>query len=94
MKLLSGLNHPNVLGYIDSFMHKNHLCIITELCERGDMYNNLKARKKYLSEDEVVDWFIQICNALHYIHRHKVLHRDLKTQNVFLTKARAGCCNP
>ena len=85
VKLLSQLNHPNVLGYIDSFMHKNHLCIITELCERGDLYNALKSCKKYLSEDQVLDWFVQIALAMQHIHQKKVLHRDLKTQNVFLT---------
>lgn len=42
MKLLAQLNHPYVLGYIESFQHKNHLCIITEFCEGGDLYTRLK----------------------------------------------------
>eukprot|EP00240_Pyramimonas_obovata_P016030 CAMPEP_0118942696 /NCGR_PEP_ID=MMETSP1169-20130426/36654_1 /TAXON_ID=36882 /ORGANISM="Pyramimonas obovata, Strain CCMP722" /LENGTH=283 /DNA_ID=CAMNT_0006887753 /DNA_START=73 /DNA_END=921 /DNA_ORIENTATION=- len=86
VKLLSQLSHPFVLGYIDSFMHKNSVCIVTEYCESGDLYNKLKLCKKYLNEERVVEWFVQLMFALQYLHERKVLHRDLKTQNIFLTK--------
>lgn len=46
VKLLAQLNHPYVLGYIESFQHKNHLCIITEFCEGGDLYTRLKVRRE------------------------------------------------
>lgn len=47
----------------------------------------LKERKgKILDEDTVMDWFVQICLGLKHIHDRRVLHRDLKAQNVFLTK--------
>jgi hypothetical protein len=47
VKLLSQLSHPFVLGYIDSFMHKNSVCIVTEYCESGDLYNKLKVRARF-----------------------------------------------
>ena len=34
---------------------------------------------------EIFQWFVQICMALEYVHGRKVIHRDIKTQNVFLT---------
>jgi serine/threonine protein kinase len=42
VKLLSHMSHPYVLGYIDSFMHKNSMCIVTEYCDGGDLYTLLK----------------------------------------------------
>jgi NIMA (never in mitosis gene a)-related kinase len=38
------------------------------------------------SENQILDWFTQICLALKHVHDRKILHRDLKTQNIFLTK--------
>ena len=37
------------------------------------------------SETEIFQWFIQICMALEYVHGRKIIHRDIKAQNVFLT---------
>lgn len=54
----------------------------------GDLaYHVKKMRSKgeNFSENNVMQWFVQLCMALEYIHRRKILHRDLKTQNVFLT---------
>lgn len=39
----------------------------------------------YFRESQILDWFVQICLALKYVHDRKILHRDLKTQNIFLT---------
>eukprot|EP00192_Tetraselmis_astigmatica_P009346 CAMPEP_0117666422 /NCGR_PEP_ID=MMETSP0804-20121206/10368_1 /TAXON_ID=1074897 /ORGANISM="Tetraselmis astigmatica, Strain CCMP880" /LENGTH=850 /DNA_ID=CAMNT_0005473967 /DNA_START=656 /DNA_END=3208 /DNA_ORIENTATION=+ len=84
--LLATLDHAFILGYVDSFVYKNHLCIITEYCEAGDLYTYLNSRKSYLPEAQVLEWFVQIALAVQHCHDRKVLHRDLKTQNIFLTK--------
>ena len=55
----------------------------------GDLANQVKKAKKenrHFSESQVMQWFVQLCMALEYIHRKKILHRDLKSQNVFLTR--------
>ncbi|CAF1178780.1 unnamed protein product [Adineta steineri] len=89
-KLLSTLKHPNIVAYKESFRSKdNFLNIVMAYCEGGDLYTRLKekkSQKQSLSEDQIVEWFIQICMALQYMHEKNILHRDLKTQNVFLTK--------
>ncbi|XP_051667373.1 serine/threonine-protein kinase Nek4 isoform X3 [Manacus candei] len=56
-------------------------------CEGGDLYHKLKEQKgKLLPENQVVEWFVQIAMALQYLHEKHILHRDLKTQNIFLTR--------
>jgi NIMA (never in mitosis gene a)-related kinase len=60
-----------------------------EYCEKGDLSSllyKLKKNNKFLKENQIWSFFIQICIGLSYIHYKKILHRDLKTQNIFLTK--------
>jgi NIMA (never in mitosis gene a)-related kinase 1/4/5 len=87
-QLLSSLNHPNIVAYIESFCSRDHhLNIIMAFCEGGDLFTKLKHRKKkLLDEEQILEWFIQITLALQYMHDRSILHRDLKTQNIFLTK--------
>ena len=39
---------------------------------------------QHFPEDQVLDWFTQICLALKHVHDRKILHRDIKAQNIFL----------
>lgn len=87
VELLKRLHHPNIVRYIDSFLSKNSesLCIAMEYCDGGDLASQVKAaRKKLFSEDKILHWFVQIALGVHYMHTQNVLHRDLKTQNIFL----------
>ncbi|XP_066284040.1 serine/threonine-protein kinase Nek4-like [Branchiostoma lanceolatum] len=89
-KLLSKLRHPNIVNYKDSFeTEEGMLYIAMGFCEGGDLYTRLKNQKGVLLEEEqVVEWFVQITMALQYLHERNILHRDLKTQNIFLTKTK------
>ncbi|NXS80117.1 NEK4 kinase, partial [Erpornis zantholeuca] len=87
-QLLSQLRHPNIVTYRESWQGDDgHLYIVMGFCEGGDLYHKLKERKgKLLPENQVVEWFVQIAMALQYLHEKHILHRDLKTQNIFLTR--------
>ncbi|XP_018770548.3 serine/threonine-protein kinase Nek4 isoform X2 [Serinus canaria] len=87
-QLLSQLRHPNIVTYRESWQGDDgHLYIVMGFCEGGDLYHKLKEQKgKLLSENRVVEWFVQIAMALQYLHEKHILHRDLKTQNIFLTR--------
>jgi len=87
-KVLQRLRHPGIVCYEDSFIHKNRqLCIVMSFCEGGDLSTVIEKRKMRLfPEQDVISWFLQIALALQYMHDEHILHRDLKTQNIFLTK--------
>ncbi|XP_034441495.1 serine/threonine-protein kinase Nek4 isoform X3 [Hippoglossus hippoglossus] len=87
-QLLSQLRHPNIVTYRESWEGDDcQLYIAMGFCEGGDLYHRLKQQKgELLPEKQVVEWFVQIAMALQYLHERNILHRDLKTQNIFLTK--------
>ncbi|XP_054991298.1 serine/threonine-protein kinase Nek4 [Sorex araneus] len=87
-QLLSQLKHPNIVTYKESWEGGDGLLyIVMGFCEGGDLYRKLKEQKgRPLPESQVVEWFVQIAMALQYLHEKHILHRDLKTQNVFLTR--------
>ena len=88
-KILATLRHPNVVEFIDSFLEDHALHLVTQYCELGDLARVIKKNKKkgrYFEEEQIVDWFIQIAMAVDHIHSKNIMHRDLKTANVFLTR--------
>jgi len=87
--LLADLKHPCIVKYKDSFIQEGHLHIVMEYCPGGDLGSALKRareRKQTFHEDQILDWFSQLLFAVKHIHDNHVLHRDLKSQNVFLTE--------
>jgi len=89
--LLQNLSHPTIVGYQDAFLleGENTLVIVMEHCDGGDLRQAIKEKAKAgqnFSEDQIMGWFVQLCLALQYIHSEKVLHRDLKTSNIFLSE--------
>ncbi|KAG8128268.1 putative Serine-threonine-protein [Naja naja] len=88
-QLLSQLKHPNIITYRESWEGDDGLLyIVMGFCEGGDLYHKLKEQKgQLLPESQVVEWLVQIAMALQYLHEKHILHRDLKTQNVFLTRS-------
>lgn len=86
--VLSQMKHPNIITYHQSFEENNNLYIVTDYCDGGDLYSKIRAQNGVLfSEDQILDWFVQICLAVKHVHDRKILHRDIKTQNIFLTKS-------
>ena len=87
-KFLSKLNSKYVVKYIDSFNEDNKLNIIMEYCNEGDLGKFLLEEKKkvnHLSEELIWKLFLQISIGVAYLHNKKILHRDLKSFNIFLT---------
>ncbi|VTJ67594.1 Hypothetical predicted protein, partial [Marmota monax] len=85
--VLANMKHPNIVQYRKSFKENGSLYIVMDYCERGDLFKRINADKGILfQEDQILDWFVQICLALKHVHDRKILHRDIKSQNIFLIK--------
>ncbi|XP_062432616.1 serine/threonine-protein kinase Nek3 isoform X3 [Rhea pennata] len=85
--LLAKMKHPNIVAYKESFEADGHLYIVMEYCDDGDLMQKIKhQRGKLFSEDTILHWFVQMCLGMKHIHDKRVLHRDIKSKNVFLTQ--------
>ena len=85
-KLLSLIKSNYVVKYYESFLEGEDLNIVMEYCDNGDLCKFLSEQKKPLKEDLIWKIFIKITLGLTTIHKMKILHRDLKTLNIFLKK--------
>ncbi|XP_048656846.1 serine/threonine-protein kinase Nek5 isoform X1 [Marmota marmota marmota] len=85
--LLAKMKHPNIVTFFSSFQENSRLFIVMEYCDGGDLAKRiLRQRGVLFSEDQILGWFIQISLGLKHIHDRKILHRDIKSQNIFLSK--------
>ena len=89
-KILGKLDHQNIIKFIEFFESpkpKPALNIVTEYADGGDLSEKIKLQNnKPFNESEILDYFTQICLALKHIHEKKIIHRDLKSGNIFLMK--------
>lgn len=85
--VLANMSHPNIVQYKESFEEGGCLYIVMDYCEGGDLFKKINSQAGVLfREEQILDWFVQICLALKHVHNRKILHRDIKSQNIFLTK--------
>jgi NIMA (never in mitosis gene a)-related kinase len=60
---------------------------VMDFADGGDLAKLITDQKgRYFSESQIMDWFTQICLGIKHVHDRKILHRDIKSQNVFVTK--------
>ena len=87
-RVLAKLNHAHVVRYHESFVASgNRLCIVMEYAPKGTVHSLVQgAKPKALSEDVVWRLTLQSALGLHHIHGLKILHRDIKAENIFLDK--------
>jgi len=81
-KLLGKLNHANIIQLID--FSNEHLTLIMEYVE-GKPLDELLSEKENLSIEESLRIISEVLAGLHYAHQHRIIHRDIKPGNIFMT---------
>lgn len=91
VRILASIQHDNIISYKESFIMDNGktLCIVMDYASDGDLYQKIVKNKKlksYFAEDLVWKILIGAVYALAQLHELKILHRDIKSANIFLNK--------
>ncbi|KAJ8117286.1 hypothetical protein OPT61_g1498 [Boeremia exigua] len=85
LQIHSKLSHPNIVEFYRAFSFHSSTYVVLELCENGSLADAIKKRK-YFTMPEIRRFMIQTCGAIKYLHQRNIVHRDLKTGNLFLDK--------
>jgi serine/threonine protein kinase len=80
----SALNHPNICTIYDIGEHENRLYIVMECLEGATLKHRIE--EKPMSQDQILEFGVQVADALEVAHAANIVHRDLKPANLFLTK--------
>ena len=91
IRLIASLNHKNIIGYKEAFYDEKSMTlnIVMEYADDGDLSSKIKYNiKNHLVFEESTIWkiLIQLLEGLKYLNTKKIMHRDLKSANLFLTK--------
>lgn len=85
--IMAEIDSHFVVGYYDSFVTGQTICIIMEYCQHGDLHYRIKQQqKKPFANNFLWKVFVHICLGIHYLHARNVIHRDIKSLNVFMTQ--------
>jgi serine/threonine protein kinase len=86
--ILATLNHPSIPRIYDYFTHNERSYLIIEFIDGKDLEAIVSEAQDFLPEAQVIDWAIQLCDVLSYLHNYKpepVIFRDMKPSNVMLS---------
>ncbi len=89
IRVLASINSKFVVNYKEAFLDEKDstLCLVMEYADRGDLSNRIKEQKKkgkYFNEKDIWRVFIQLVKGLKALHDLEILHRDIKSSNIFL----------
>ena len=83
IKVLKTCDNRNIIKLYDIKKTANNFYLILEYCNEGDLSQYLK-KKKTLSEEQAIEFFLQILNAFKPLVKNKIMHRDFKLANILM----------
>jgi calcium-dependent protein kinase len=86
IEILKTLDHPNIVKIFECFITSNYCYLITEICDQGELYDDIISHKLPSAYKEEAAAYImyQILSGLYYCHSKNVIHRDLKPENILI----------
>lgn len=89
--ILASIKNENIVSYKDAFIEEESsaLCIVMEFADDGDVFQKIvenSRNKTTFKEADIWRTFIQVVRGLKSLHDLNIMHRDLKSANVFLNK--------
>ena len=79
----SKLNHPNIIKLYNISETEEEINILLEYAEKGNLYSLIK-RENGLPESLASKYFLQIVNAVYFLHQNNIIHRDIKPENILI----------
>lgn len=83
--ILSVCRHPNIVELIEAYYYNSKLWMLIEFCEGGAVDSIMNELEKPLTEPQIKYVCHELCQGLSFLHKNKVIHRDMKAGNVLLT---------
>lgn len=87
--ILVALNHPSIPNIFDYFVHNERSYLVMEYINGKDLELALTETQGFFLEEQVIQWGIELCDVLHYLHTHKpeaIIFRDMKPSNVMVNQ--------
>uniref|UniRef100_A0A8R1DZ57 Protein kinase C n=2 Tax=Caenorhabditis japonica TaxID=281687 RepID=A0A8R1DZ57_CAEJA len=86
LHILNNIHHPFICSLMASFIENDSLHLVLEFCEAGDLHTHLSRTAHGFTKDQLTYFATSIVLAVEYLHKKLYVHRDLKTENMMLTR--------
>ena len=88
VEIHSKLNHPNIIRLYNMKETENEIQILLEFAEKGSLFDLIQ-KTNGLDELKAFEYFIQIVNAVYFLHQNNIIHRDIKPENILIDENNA-----